>query len=503
MAGGTNNGTTTAWQTIDAAPAGGNFSGNLTKVAAGGWYQIEVRSVISGTPSTPAVMEKVGVGDIYITAGQSNSANFATGYQAPQDDRISARTSTTASTWTLPTTLMPIANGTGGSVWIWLANRLIAAEHVPIGFVALGFGGSSASSWAAGGSLYISGVQPAVKSFPVNGFRAALWHQGETDSVGSVSAITHAGYLNSMTSQSRIDAGWNFPWYLAEVSYHSNSTIQKQEPITAGQRMSIHGSPLNFFGPSTDELHLIGGGSLHFNAVGLDNHARQWADILLGNTSLTPINGNFETHGWLGNIAPNPTGPTPLADGASTILDLVVVGETHRVLNWRILAANGQNAADGSNGFHNPTTGTYAGAIDSVNGGVLPNMDGKHVALLDGGSAGNYFLQSTRSSAAPNTTYTLTVAIGVRDNPATFGTARLEITAKGVVVASGTFNKATLDRLKGSNAAGSFTNGTLTWTTGATVAANQPLAFRVVKEGGAGTVLDFDNVRFTASTSHH
>lgn len=172
------------------------------------------------------------------------------------------------------------------------------------------------------------------------------------------------------------------------------------------------------------------------------------------------------------------------------------------MLNWRILGAVGLTTANGSNGFHNPTTGTFAGAVDSVNGGVLPNMSGKHVAMLDGGSAGNYFLQSTRSLAAANTTYTLRVALGVRDNPASFGTARLEITSNGTVVASGAFSKTALDTLAGSNAAGRFTDASISWTSGTTMAANQPLAFRIVKEGGTGTVLDFDNVRFTATPAN-
>jgi hypothetical protein len=499
MTGGGNNGTSTAWQTIDASPGGGSFSGFLTNVPAGGWYQLEVRTVISGTPSTAAVQEKVGVGDIYVTAGQSNSANFAAG-QAPQDDRISARTSTTDSTWQLGTHPLPISNGGGGSVWTWLANRLIAAENIPIGLVSLGQGGSPASSWTSpGGGNYNARLGPAVQSFPVNGFRAALWHQGETDSNNGVTAATHSGYLNGMVSQSRIDAGWNIPWYLAEVSFHPGSNISAQEPVAAGQRMTVHGDAFTFLGPSTDEFHLTGGGSLHFNAVGTDAHGLGWADILLGNVTVTPENGDFEDHGWTEYAAPNPTGPTPLADGASTIIDTATTGQQLRVLDWRILVASGVNVADGSNGFHNPTTGTYAGAIDSVNGGVLPNMAGNHVAMLDGGSADNYFLQSTRVAAEAGTTYTLTVALGVRDNPASFGTARLEITANGVVVASASFDKAALDTLRGSDTAGTFTDASISWITGGTVAASQPLAVRVVKEGAAGTVLDFDNVRFTGT----
>ena len=500
MTGSGNNGTTTAWQTIDAAPSGGSYSGTLTDVPAGGWYQLEVRCVIGDTPSNAAVLGKVGVGDIYVTAGQSNAANFAAN-QAPQDDRISARTSTTGSTWTLATAPLPISNGGGGSVWTWLANKLIAAEDIPIGLVSLGIGGSPASSWTPGGGNYNNLLKPAVQSLPANGFRAALWHQGETDSIGGVSAATHSGYLNGMVSQSRIDAGWDIPWYLAEVSYHPSSNISAQEPIAAGQRMTISGDPLTFFGPSTDELHLTGGGSLHFNAVGTNAHAQGWSDILGGNVTITPINGDFEEHGWLEYAAPYDTSPTPLADGASTIIDIVTTGLQLRVLDWRILTASGVNAADGSNGFYNPTTGTYAGAVDTVNGGVLPNMDGKHVAMLDGGAADNYFLQSTRVSAEADTIYTLTVALGVRDNPATFGDARIEITADGAVVASASFDKAALDALHGSDASGTFTDASISWTTGGTVAANQSLAFRIVKEDGAGTVLDFDNVRFTAAAA--
>lgn len=86
----------------------------------------------------------------------------------------------------------------------------------------------------------------------------------------------------------------------------------------------------------------------------------------------------------------------------------------------------------------------------------------------------------------------------MRDNPASFGTARLEITANGAVVASASFDKAALDTLHGSNASGTFTNASVSWTTGGSVATNQPLAIRIIKESGTGTVLDFDNVRLTA-----
>ncbi len=495
MNGPADNGTTTAWQTIDASPAEGTFAGSLGNVPAGGWYQIEVRGVFGTSPSEVAILEKVGVGDIFVTAGQSNAANHSPGGYVPGDDRVSARTSATGSTWVHATDPIPIASGNGGSVWPRLGDQLAATLDIPIGFVAVGVGGSQVSSWVPGTGNYNNRLRPAVQSFPVQGFRAILWHQGESDSIAAVSATTHASRLNSMISQSRVDAGWGIPWYIAEASWHSSSSHASQEGVVAGQRLTIHGDPLVFFGESTDDMHLKGS-PLHFDVARQNERVQQYNGILAGSPSVHPLNGHFED-----NQTPAVTGLGPLADGASETI--VITDPTpRRPIGWRILSASGLTAADGANGYYNPATGTYAGAVDSVNGGVLPNMSGKHVALLDGGSAGNYFLQSTRSHAEPNTTYTLTVAIGVRDDPSAFGTARLDITSNGVVVASAVFDKAALDTLHGSDSAGSFTNASVSWATGNSVPANHPLAFRIVKEGGEGTVLDFDNVRFTAAATN-
>jgi hypothetical protein len=301
--------------------------------------------------------------------------------------------------------------------------------------------------------------------------------------------------------QSRTDAGWAVPWYVAEASFHPATTLSQEEPVTAGQRQVVHGDPRVFLGPTTDSYHLedANGGKLvdtvHFNNAGLLDHAGQWRDILCGTATLTPRNADFEE-----NRTPSITGHGPLADGGSCI-STITETDSPLVIGWRILSASGNAAADGSNGYHNPSAGTYAAAVDTMTDGVLPHMTGRHVAKLDGGSARNHFLHSTRAIAKPHMTYQLTVAIGVRDNPAAFGTARLEITTNGAVVASGVFNKAALDALHGGDASGTFTDASVSWTTDATVVPNQPLAIRIVKEGGEDTVLDFDNVRFTCAAN--
>lgn len=500
MSGAGDTGTTTSWQTIHANPAGGRYSGSLTDVPAGGWYRLEVRPVTGGSPETPATLEKIGVGDIYVTAGQSNSANSGNPPYTPTDDRVSARLVVGADSWRHAYDPQPIATRTGGSVWSRLGDLLASADNIPIGFVSVGQGGTQASQWVPGTPNYDNLLKPAIQTLGADGFRAVLWHQGESDSVASVSSTTHAGLLNSMIGQSRIDGGWAVPWYVAEVSFLSTSRIYQEEPVCAGQRMVIYGDANVFIGPTTDAFHLedAAGGKLidgvHFNAKGLLDHATQWRDILRGTTTANPRNGDFED-----NRDPDITGLAALADGAFLSVNTLTDTDSPSVLGWRILSSSGLDAADGANGIHNPTTGTYARAVDTINGGILPGMSGRHVATFDGGTAENHFLHTTRALVKPDSNNLLTVAIGVRDDATTFGGARIDILANGQTVATATYDKAALDALRGGDSAGTFTNVSINYQTGATVVANQPLAVRITKISGSGTVLDFDNVRFTVA----
>jgi hypothetical protein len=495
---GANSGTTTAWQVIDPSLSGGAFSGTLTGIPAGGWYQLEARPVTSGIPGTAVVVEKFGVGDIFVTAGQSNSANFGSPAYTPTDDRVVTRSSVAGPAWQLAQDPQPMAGGSGGSAWSRLGDLLADELDIPIGFVAIGIGTTQASEWLPGTSNYNSLLRTAIQSFPASGFRAVLWHQGESDSIANVDAATHASRLGSIISQSRTDAGWSIPWYISEASFHPDTNLSQEEKVTAGQRAAIHADPGVFFGPSTDAFHLedASGGKLfdgvHFNAAGLADHAAQWLAILTETATATPRNGAFEE-----NRTPSITGLSPLADGATSIVSTSDL-DSPSVIGWRILSTAGTTAANGSNGLLNPGAATYAAAADTINGGVMPGMIGRHIATLSGGTAGNHFLHSTRARILPQHLTTLTVALGVRDNPASFGNATLEILADGVAVATSTFTKANIDALNGSGSSGTFTDVSISFTTGASENGTKALAIRISKPGGTGTVLDFDNVRLNS-----
>ncbi len=494
MGGAGNNGTSTAWSTIDDSLSGGTFSGTLQDVPAGGWYQIEVRTVSGATLGAPSIVSRVGVGDVYLTGGQSNAANRGIPAYSPNVDRFSALNYSNGA-WSLAADPMPGASVTNGSYtgspWSRLGEMLVNRDQVPVALVCFAESGSDVTRWLPANNDLYPRIRTAVQLFPANGFKGILWHQGETNAQASVatSAAQYQAWLTTVIAQSRSDAGWAVPWYIAEAS-RINAGLAYEEPIVAGQRATIYGDPKVFPGAVTDNFHQEGKVSddgVHFNAAGLADHAAQWAEVLGGTPALAPKNGNFESN-------------TALADGGVATIDNAAT-TSPCVNGWRALNPANTGAGDGC-GYYNPNASFYANSDDGgANGGVLPNMSGRHVAFLSNSAANTCFLQTRRALLQAGHTYTLTAAIGVRSSAAVFGGATLELLADGKVLASRSMDRAALNALNAGNASGTFTDIALSYTSGETLAAGQALAIRVRKPGGEGTYLDFDNVRLSSAAT--
>ena len=77
----------TSWQTVTTT--NGQFSGDLD--LPGGWYQLEARSLQGDqTVGQTSMQLPVGVGEVFIVAGQSNSANSGWPPLTPTDERVVA-----------------------------------------------------------------------------------------------------------------------------------------------------------------------------------------------------------------------------------------------------------------------------------------------------------------------------------------------------------------------------------------------------------------------------
>jgi hypothetical protein len=126
-----------------------------------------------------------------------------------------------------------------------------------------------------------------MRLFGTNGFRAVLWHQGESDAnqpnpSRSLSGERYSQYLGQIIRDTRSQSGWDIPWFVARVSYHVPGDEASPE-IRAGQK-SLWDTGLAHEGPDTDalkgKLRENNGMGVHFSGEGLHKHASLWFEKL-------------------------------------------------------------------------------------------------------------------------------------------------------------------------------------------------------------------------------
>jgi pimeloyl-ACP methyl ester carboxylesterase len=273
---------------------------------AGGWYRLEVRVTIRNIVVVEAAVEHVGVGEVFVIAGQSNSANHGEEKQQTKTGLVATFFGTQ---WTPANDPQPGASGNGGSFIPPFGDAIAARFKVPVGFVAAGVGATSvrewlprgirfpnsptltghvtalpSGEWESKGSLFATFVA-RMKQLGPSGFRAVLWHQGESDANQKDASRTLPGglyrkFLEQLIRETRREAGWEFPWFVAQVSYHTPDDTGSPDIRAAQQALWKSGVALE--GPDSDalagDLRDSGGQGVHFSGKGLREHAARWVD---------------------------------------------------------------------------------------------------------------------------------------------------------------------------------------------------------------------------------
>lgn len=264
----------------------GEFAGQI-QIPAGGWYEIQVRPRDSLEISEWAFQPRVGVGEVFITAGQSNSGSWGRPPQMVASDKVSVLTN---GTWQIANDPQPnfdtpaFESPRGGSPWPILGDLLVRDLKVPVGFLGCAFGGSNSDSWSPGG-LHYECLRRALKIVGPNGARAVLWHQGETDAgvTDLADGKRYFSTLKDIISASRIDAAWTIPWGIALATYLPEGSEENSNQIrTAQERLGKE--PNCFAGPDTDRFtgNKYRYDRVHFNENGLRAHAMGWREKIMG-----------------------------------------------------------------------------------------------------------------------------------------------------------------------------------------------------------------------------
>ncbi|HEV3439559.1 MAG TPA: protein kinase [Gemmata sp.] len=263
------------WHEIPLAEKARSFE-TTVPVPAGGWYKVEVRALKDGKVVGQTTVDHVGIGEVFIGAGQSNSTNCG-------QERIRQTSGMVASFsgtgWQLGDDPQPGVhdNTTGGSYWPAFGDAMYEEYQVPIGIASTGHSGTSVNQWAPGSDL-CRWTTGRMNQLGKNGFRAVLWHQGESD-VG-MPAEEYARKMTALIQETRKSTGWEVPWFVAQVSYHNPNQVSFPNP-RAGQK-KLWETGMAFEGPDTDTLtgdnRDEGGKGIHFSPKGLRTHGKMWAE---------------------------------------------------------------------------------------------------------------------------------------------------------------------------------------------------------------------------------
>ncbi|WP_229379777.1 sialate O-acetylesterase [Fibrella forsythiae] len=418
-------GTATAWQLIQVNPIAGVVIGSIN--GAGGWYVLTVRAVRNGVSIAEATVQPVGIGEVFITAGQSNSRGFGIG-----DNDLGAFSDRVSSIDTInhyypqgfPALLssgdpMPYATYTpltagkrvfpmGESSWGWgeLGDYIVNRFNVPVMFYNAGWDASTIDNWSntakgvPGCNLFYCVVNwPNLQPYTnlrqlmsyygaTGGFRAVLWQQGESENARPSTIPLYAARLDSLIRKVRQDFNnRSMPWVVARASF----TGQVTNPDVVNQQLQVIQTPnFNVFqGPLNDTImnRLGGNVDVHFGNVlrpsphpryylvpqsipanmGLSRFARNW------NNSLT--DSFFQTASpilpvlFAGTGTVTATGGSSFSAGDSVQVAFTQLGTFNAGNQWdvQILDAKGRFRATVGRGSVSPVSVRWP---DSLNAGA-------------------------------------------------------------------------------------------------------------------------------------
>ncbi len=297
----------TRWRHVTVGPVTGVFRSEL-QAPAGGWYACEIRTRTRtrGTRPTVVRVEQVGVGDVFLIAGQSNSGNHGSERQRPASGLVVAFD---GRRWRPADDPQPGASGDGGSFVPALGDALVGRFNLPVGFLSVGAGGTSVREWLPRGDrmtnqpttgAHVVAVAPGtwestgelfdrlanrLRVLGPGGCRAILWHQGESDAGQArsgypadrqITGDQYRQFMERLVRASRDAAGWDVPWVTAQATYHSEA--DPADPEFRAAQAALWESGLTLPGPDTDALRAGYRDGVHFSAQGLTRHGELWAE---------------------------------------------------------------------------------------------------------------------------------------------------------------------------------------------------------------------------------
>ena len=168
------------WIRLDAPTSKGQFRCSL-EMPAGGWFRLEVRQRKGDSVVAQTHIEHLGIGEVFVVTGQSNSANHGEELQKPQSGLV---TTFDGTGWRPALDPQPGASGGGGSFLPPFGDALSKRLGVPVGLVACGIGATSVREWLPKGSRF---PNPPTLTHHVRRLESGEW---ESDGAAALSSVS-------------------------------------------------------------------------------------------------------------------------------------------------------------------------------------------------------------------------------------------------------------------------------------------------------------------------
>ncbi len=398
-------GVSTDWKTIQNNPSNGYYYGTLE--VSGGWYDLEVRHWFGTTLLGTSSVQRIGVGEVFLIAGQSNATGDGDlrnqGNYGPManDDRVNIVNYTVNYPTNYGAIVLPRAEFShldstfnispfGVSAWCWgaLGDTLTKRLNVPIAFFNGGWSGTGSQAWKESANdstatpfnfftfprgMPYGNLRIAMNFYAAQfGVRAVLWHQGETDNLQTIDRDTYGINLKTVITKSREHSGKpNLAWVVSKASRFKGLGITNSrtwQPVIDAQNdvIGLNGNEQAnyttqvFEGPTTDNLvgpNVRTTDSIHFVGNGHRILASVWNQKL---------NATF-----FANSTPYLPIPTPNlssdCNGSSSLL--VSVSNSYSQPQWSNDFTATNNLSNANN--YSASSGLYRVKVKDSNNNIL------------------------------------------------------------------------------------------------------------------------------------